>query len=427
LDESIIIDGDAIANAVMHFTVVASGSLLVGVGAGMVSLSIFLCRGTIDSKLFSHEFVSQLGTVYFWIFRGCQTPLVEVLMFFCWALLPYYICDGIEWSGIVCAVATGFVMDIQIVGQRNEEAALADSSERSDEATTERGKSFATGSRGGRRPIFNSPNGQLSEESRAHIGFVAEIISTTMETAIFAYLGLFLFSHRYHWNVWHTLIAIFACGASRALMIPTMSFFANWTSKLAFATETCAMPLGGTTHNTTSDGPVPGQTPLVVDKKMQLVLWFAGLRGAMSFALVEHIPLYDSSNGEGTRLKPELKAMTSASILFTVFVLGGYTYYVMEHLGLSPNTSRRTTDVMEHPLLPHLSTPSNFRRADRSTSDTIASSPSDTRCLSKGSLHYASDDEDDRSLTKRARRRPPHLNMPRQRSPSRVEIAQNNM
>ena len=43
-------------------------------------------------------------------------------MFFCWALLPYYICDGIEWSGIVCTVATGFVMDLHIVGQSAEEA-----------------------------------------------------------------------------------------------------------------------------------------------------------------------------------------------------------------------------------------------------------------------------------------------------------------
>jgi hypothetical protein len=67
---------------------------------------------------------------------------------------------------------------------------------------------------------------------------------------------------------------------------------------------------------------------VVIDRKMQIVLWFAGLRGAVSFALVERIGLYDSTTGEGTRLKPELKAMTSATIMFTVFVLGGYTYYV---------------------------------------------------------------------------------------------------
>jgi NhaP-type Na+/H+ or K+/H+ antiporter len=76
---------------------------------------------------------------------------------------------------------------------------------------------------------------------------------------------------------------------------------------------------------------------------MQIALWFAGLRGAMSFALVEHIPLYDSFSGEGTRLKPELKAMTSASIMFTVFVLGGYTYYIMQSLGIAPSNKRTTS------------------------------------------------------------------------------------
>jgi len=81
LDETLIIDREAIIAATVHFFVVAFGSLLVGVASGMLS------------------------TVYFWVFYGCQTPMVEVLMFFCWALLPYYVCDGIGWSGIVAAVA----------------------------------------------------------------------------------------------------------------------------------------------------------------------------------------------------------------------------------------------------------------------------------------------------------------------------------
>ena len=75
------------------------------------------------------------------------------------------------------------------------------------------------------RPVFGR-DGHLSTEAQLHIHFVTEIMATMMETAIFAYLGLFLFSHRYHWNVWHSILAIFACGASRAVMIPAMSFFA---------------------------------------------------------------------------------------------------------------------------------------------------------------------------------------------------------
>ena len=67
--------------------------------------------------------------------------------------------------------------------------------------------------------------------------------------------------------------------------------------------------------------------PVIIDARMQTVLIFAGLRGAMSFALVETVPMFDESTRQGSRFKPELKAMTSACIVFTVFILGGYTDY----------------------------------------------------------------------------------------------------
>jgi hypothetical protein len=71
----------------------------------------------------------------------------------------------------------------------------------------------------------------------------------------------------------------------------------------------------------------------------------------MSFALVEHIPLYDAVTGEGTRLKSELKAMTSASIIFTVFIMGGGTYYMMEALGLAPKHTNENGKGGERPSL----------------------------------------------------------------------------
>ena len=73
---------------------------------------------------------------------------------------------------------------------------------------------------------------------------------------------------------------------------------------------------------------------------MQTVLIFAGLRGAMSFALVETIPMFDESTKQGSRFKPELKAMTSACIFFTVFVMGGYTDYLLEKVGMKPAANR---------------------------------------------------------------------------------------
>lgn len=186
-----------------------------------------------------------------------------------------------------------------------------------------------------RRPIF-SPHGHLSDEAKTHINFVAALIAATMETAIFAYLGLFLFSHRYHWNIFHTFLAIFGCCVSRGLMIPSLSMVANSIARAQNLRASCQRSEGR------------GQSSSVfIDRRMQLALWFAGLRGAMSFALVEHIPMYDAETGEGTRVKPELKAMTSASILFTVFVLGGSTYYMMEHLGMAPSNMGKSSPVQE--------------------------------------------------------------------------------
>jgi NhaP-type Na+/H+ or K+/H+ antiporter len=339
LDDNMEVDSHAITAAAIHFLVVFIGSFLIGIGSG-------LCC-----------------TVYYWAMHGCQTPLVEVLMFCCWALFPYYVCDGIEWSGIVSVVAAGFVMDIFVVGTHfgHESLFERDSScngsdlgmnDSVPELSEKLPKDRRRRKNVVRRPIF-SRDGHLSTEAKTHIGFVTEIIATMMETAIFAYLGLFLFSSRYHWNFYHVFIAISGCCISRAVMIPSLSLVANWITTvqqvqdrrrqhyLDQSTETHQ-------HHTLEIRKAPG---VIIDRKMQLVLWFAGLRGAMSFALVEDIPLYDAVTGEGTRLKSELKAMTSASIMFTVFVLGGATFYMMEYLGLAPTQQRKDSDMNSPSML----------------------------------------------------------------------------
>jgi NhaP-type Na+/H+ or K+/H+ antiporter len=300
LDDKMEVDIHAITAAAIHFLVVAVGSLLVGVASG------FGC------------------TVYYWMMHGCQTPLVEVLMFVCWALIPYYICDGIGWSGIVAVVATGFVLDIMVVGQKDDELGQKDNG--MDESEHLENLNLS------RRPIF-SRGGHLSSMAKTHIGFVAQILSTTMETAIFAYLGLFLFSSRYHWNFYHTTLAICGCCVSRAIMIPCLSFLANSITRMQ-QKNNCQ---NANLPQLCTGGGLGHPVGVVIDRKMQMVLWVAGLRGAMSFALVEHIPLYDAVTGEGSRLKSELVAMTSASIMFTVFILGGSTFYMMDGLGMAPS------------------------------------------------------------------------------------------
>ena len=256
-------------------------------------------------------------------------------------------------------------MDLHIVGQKKSEHIIPDDSEEA--AMVE--SVMAGDARRVRRPIF-SPEGHLSERAKTHIGFVAELIATAMEMAIFAYLGLFLFSHRYHWHGWHSFLAISACCISRGIMIPALSLVANWITRVQQLRATCQR--GPTPRALKGD---TSQVGVVIDRRMQLALWFAGLRGAMSFALVEHIPLYDAETGEGTRLKPELKAMTSASIMFTVFILGGTTFYMMEYLGVSPQstTFRKNTSPPPHELAGLLAQNRRQNTATKATNSDAAS------------------------------------------------------
>ena len=59
------------------------------------------------------------------------------------------------------------------------------------------------------------------------------------------------------------------------------------------------------------------------------MLLLAGVRGAVSFALAANIPVFNAFSGMGSHYKAELKAMTSASILFTLFVFGAITYFIV--------------------------------------------------------------------------------------------------
>jgi len=304
MDTTLVIDREAFLQATLHFLVVALGSVMVGLLSGMAC------------------------TCYFYAMKGCQTPLVEVLVFFCWAFVPYYICDGVEWSGIVAIVTTGIVMDLYVVGQTAAHEGEGGLPQASDTPSVESVSQKKWDRNSLSRRLF-SKKGHLSSVARTHVGFVTEILSTMMETAIFSYLGFFLFSYRYHWNFWHVTVALLACCVSRAIMIPLLSLLANWITSMQQSRANCRAAVHQLRRGGANDQGV------TIGARMQMVLWFAGLRGAMSFALVENIPLYDAVTGEGSRMKAELKAMTSACIIFTVFVMGGCTDYVIERLGMS--------------------------------------------------------------------------------------------
>lgn len=223
---------------------------------------------------------------------------------------------------------------------------------------------------------------RLSREADEHVRFVAHILSSLSENAIFAYLGLFIFSSKYKWDAILCSIGVTSCVLSRAFMVVFASWFIWYmhifrqragcnklgrTGVEELTVETTDNISGGSGESN-EDGKKNGIDPLnaplsksaraLSNYKVQVVLILAGLRGAVSLALVENIPIYNGVSGVGSKSKPLIKAMTSSSIIFTIFVFGGGAYYILKWLDVSsedmliksPNKTGHTPSFYYPPL-----------------------------------------------------------------------------
>ncbi len=211
---------------------------------------------------------------------------------------------------------------------------------------------------------------RLSREADEHVRFVAHILSSLSENAIFAYLGLFLFSSKYKWDALLCTIGTLSCVLSRAVMVIAATWFIWYLHVFrqragcqGVNAALCITP--DVTNDEFQDGDTEGQvnpvnTPIsksaraLSNYKVQIVLILAGLRGAVSLALVESVPIYNAVTGEGSKSKGLLKAMTSSAIIFTIFVLGGGAWYILKRLDITDEemlikTSEKDRD---EPFLP---------------------------------------------------------------------------
>jgi len=342
------LENPEIPGAIWNFLFVLIGSLSLGLLAGVFSNLFFYCVS------------------------GTQSPVVEVSIFSAWAMIPYYVCNLMNMSGIVALVAAGFFMDMYVIGSHdantlesfaNEhynrvEAMELDESADSDIDMPYRGDSFEFSGSGSQERNRNKPLftrfGQLSQEAREHTAFVAEVISSIAETCIFAYLGAFLFSSNYIWGWKLNMSAIVSCIGSRAVMIIIVSCATNILEicgigkRLSGRTQENVI-LESTESETVED--MPHRKPVNIDCKMQFALIFAGLRGAVSLALAQSIPLYNAMTKSGTLYKAELKTMTSTAIIFTVFVFGGLTQQFLGCLGFLRRNHPDNTSL-NRPLIP---------------------------------------------------------------------------
>lgn len=139
---------------------------------------------------------------------------------------------------------------------------------------------------------YNSYN--LSFTSRATVDYTCKTLSQMAEYFVYLYMGMGFFTGRFQeWNATFIFLAIVFCLVSRLFNIFPFAFIANMGRP-----ESKRIPL-----NT------------------QVVMWFAGLRGAVAFALSQNMP----------RSHRDLYATTTLCVvIFTTVVCGGLTEPLLE-------------------------------------------------------------------------------------------------
>lgn len=134
-------------------------------------------------------------------------------------------------------------------------------------------------------------------------------LSFIAETCVFAYLGLAIFSFNHRCELALVIWSLILCLLGRACNIFPLAWMVNKFRE----------------HKITN--------------KMQFIMWFSGLRGAISYALSLHLEL---SSEETRRV---MITTTLIIVLFTTLVLGGSTMPLLKYLSPGKKTKKTTRKV----------------------------------------------------------------------------------
>ncbi|XP_022708099.1 sodium/hydrogen exchanger 8-like isoform X1 [Varroa jacobsoni] len=130
-------------------------------------------------------------------------------------------------------------------------------------------------------------------------------LSLMAETSVFAYLGLAIFSHRLSIQPGLVIAGLALCLAGRAANIYPLSGLLNHFRE----------------HRITN--------------KMQFIMWFSGLRGAVAYALAMHLNF-------GSETRHVIVTTTLLIVLLTIVVIGGSTMPMMRYLERTERLGART-------------------------------------------------------------------------------------
>lgn len=163
---------------------------------------------------------------------------------------------------------------------------------------------------------YNSYN--LSATAHVASEQIFSTLATIAETAVFLYMGMGVFTGRFsNYDPLFSLLALLFCLVGRALNIFPLAWVANLCRS-----RRSSMDGGASSHGSQGEKSSKGRK---IPLKMQCVLWFAGLRGAIAFALAMNMP------GPNR----EVYATVTLSIcIFTTVVCGGLTDRMLSEFGM---------------------------------------------------------------------------------------------
>lgn len=165
---------------------------------------------------------------------------------------------------------------------------------------------------------YNSYN--LSSTAHVASEQIFSTLATIAETAVFLYMGMGVFTGRFSdFDPLFSLLALLFCSLGRALNIFPLSWLANLCRSKSSGMD-------GSDHSSSRGGKNGGSGKgRKIPLKMQCVLWFAGLRGAIAFALAMNMP------------GPNREVYATATLficIFTTVVCGGLTDRMLTEFGM---------------------------------------------------------------------------------------------
>eukprot|EP01138_Halocafeteria_seosinensis_P009703 gb/GECG01009914.1/.p1 GENE.gb/GECG01009914.1/~~gb/GECG01009914.1/.p1 ORF type:complete len:621 (+),score=52.21 gb/GECG01009914.1/:1-1863(+) len=132
----------------------------------------------------------------------------------------------------------------------------------------------------------------MSTLTRETSRYIFKAFAHTTETVVYAYMGMVVFTGEYgKWSAQFISLGILCCLIGRALNTFPLANLANLRRKLK------------------------------IPAKMQFVIWFAGLRGAIAFALSLNMPKVDGWKESNVYIV----TTTLSIVIFTTVVAGGLT------------------------------------------------------------------------------------------------------